>query len=262
MKLKTILLTVIAAVIFALTPLTAFGRSSQISDWAAIVQDDYAAIDDALWESYNTYDVHVWIHTADTLDGMTLEEYSDKWCDSFSVGEDVVGLVVCTNPRSYQIITQGDGIRAFTDAGLDFIEEQIVPLMSKGDYDAAFMMYAELCYEYLEQAATGKPYDVGNLPEVPKVKFDVGKSLLIALGVGAAAGGIGVLMLFSNLKSVHRQSGAADYRKRGSFQLETKRDMYLYKKVKREAKPHDNGGGSTTRTSGSGETRGGTSGTF
>lgn len=259
MKLKQLLFAVLAAVVFALTPCTAFAHSSMIGDWAGLVQDKYSKIDDVLWESVTTYDVDVWIHTADTLDGMTLEDYSDKWCDSFSTREDVVGLVVCTNPRSYQIITQGDCIRVFTDAGLDYMEEQIVPYMSAGDYDTAFLTYAELCNDYLEQAATGKPYDTGNLP---KGKFNVGMSLLIALGVGAAAGGIGVLMLFSNLKSVHRQSGAADYRKRGSFQLETKRDMYLYKKVKREAKPQDNGGGSTTRTSDSGQTRGGSSGTF
>ncbi len=259
MKLKTLLLTGLAAVTFALAPLTAFGHSSMLADSAQLVQGDFNQIDDALWESVSTYDVDVWIHTTDTLDGMKLEDYSDKWCDRFSTHEDVIGLVVCTQPRSYQILTQGSCITAFTDAGLDYMEDRIVPYMSAGDYDTAFMTYAELCNDYLEQAATGRPYDTGNLPKEP---FNVGVSLLIALGVGLAAGGIGVLILFSNLKSVHQQSGAADYRKPGSFQLETRRDMYLYKKVKREAKPQDNGGGSTTRTSDSGKTRGGSSGTF
>lgn len=259
MKLKTLLLTGLAAVTFAITPLTAFGHSSMLADSAQLVQENYDQIDDALWESVSTYDVDVWIHTTDTLDGMTLEEYSDEWCDQFSTSEDVVGLVVCTQPRSYRILTQGSCIAVFTDAGLDYMAERIVPYMRDGNYDTAFMIYAELCNDYLEQASTGRPYDTGNLPKMP---FNAAKSLLIALGVGLAAGGIGVFMLFSTLKTVRQQSGAADYRKQGSFQLETRRDMYLYKKVKREPKPQDNGGGSSTRTSDSGQTRGGSSGTF
>lgn len=44
----------------------------------------------------------------------------------------------------------------------------------------------------------------------------------------------------SKLKSVHMQGAAADYLKRDSFQLTTSREIYLYKKVDRRAKPKDN----------------------
>ncbi len=262
MKLRTMIFTAIAACTFALTPLTAVANQVLLDDTAQLVQKEepWEEIDDALWATVIEHDVDLWIHTTNTLNGMDIVDYTDQWYETQSSRDDGIVLVVCAESRDYFIMTSGSCISAFTDAGLDYIEAQIVPDLSDGDYTEAFLTFAELCDDFLTQAETGKPYDINNMPKEP---FNAGRSLLIALIVGLVAGGIGVLILFLNLKSVHRQSGAADYRKPGSFQLETKRDIYLYRKVEREEKPdNDKNGGSSTFKGNSGETRGGSGGSF
>lgn len=238
MKLKTMILTAMAAVSLAAAPMTVLAHDVVFDDSAHLVEKEtpWEEIDDALWAVVIEHEVNVLIHTTDSLNGMSIKNYTDQWYELQGVSDDGIVLVVCEDSRDYYIQTSGSCISVFTDAGLDYIEEQIVPDMSAGNYEDAFITFADLCDEYLEQASTGKPYDRNNLPKEP---FNVGMSLLIALGVGIAAGGIGLLFLFMNLKSVHQQSGAADYKKPNSFHLDTRRDIYLYKKVKREAKPEN-----------------------
>ncbi len=262
MKLKTILFAAMAAMTFAAFPVTAHG--THLHDSADLVaQSDFQNVDDALAEAETDHHVYVAVKTTDSLEGMSIANYADQWYETEADIENGVVLVVSADSREYFILTSGSCIYSFTDAGLDYIEAQIVPDMSKGDYAGAFMEFARLCDDFLIQAADSTPYDAANMPKEP---FNVGKSLLIALVVGLVAGGIGVLVLFSNLKSVHQQQGAADYTKQGSFQLEHSHDMYLYKKVKRREKPDENkqsaNRGSTTFTGGSGSSRGGSGGTF
>lgn len=266
MKLKTLILTAVAVLTMTcVSILPAAAHSAVFVDSALVVpQDDYSKIDEALWDVHVAHDCMVTIKTAETFNGQSAASYADAWYaneNQYSPDYDNgIALVVGIEEQEYFILTTGTCISAFTDAGLDYMEEQIVLDLSDGNYTEAFLTFAELCDDYLTQAETGKPYDTNNMP---KGSFDFGMSLLIALGVGLAAGGIGVLILFLNLKSVHRQDGAADYKKPNSFKLELRRDIYLYKKVERKEKPDDDRkGGSSTFTGSSGETRGGSGGSF
>ncbi len=261
MKLKNLIITGFAA-LFALVPFTVSAHEAALVDNAGLVSSsDFTKVDEALWEPITEHDVDVWVHTTKSLDNLPIFNYTDQWYETYSSRDDGIVLVVCSTTREYYIMTSGSCIYSFTDAGLDYIEAQIVPKMGKGDYAGAFMTFAELCDDFMVQSAKGTPYDGGNMPKEP---YNVGLSLLIALGVGIAAGGIGLLFLFSNLKSVQQQRGAADYKKSNSFHLDMHRDLYLYRKVERREKPKDDdkNGGSTTRTGASGQTRGGSGGTF
>ncbi len=265
MKLKNLIITGFAA-LFAMVPFTVSAHSAVFVDNAGLVKsEDWEEIDEALWDVHIEHDCNVDIVTTSTLEEFNIADYSDvyyynKYGNSAD-NQDGILLVVCTSPRNYYIMTSGSCIYSFTDAGLDYIEAQIVPKMSDGDYAGAFLTFAELCDDYMVQAEKGKPYDGNHMPKEP---YNVGLSLLIALGVGLAAGGIGLLFLFSNLKSVQQQHGAADYKKPNSFHLDMHRDLYLYRKVERKEKPQNDNqnGGSTTRTGSSGQTRGGSGGTF
>ena len=69
----------------------------------------------------------------------------------------------------------------------------------------------------------------------------------------------------SRMKTVHMKPDAADYMKDGSLHINRSRDIFLYHQVTRTAKPKEEssgGGGSSTHTSSSGETHGGSSGSF
>ncbi len=266
MKFKALILTaVVVLTMTCISMLPAAAHSSLLADSASVVsQEEYSKIDDALWEVHTAHDCMVTIKTTETFEGQSAASYADAWYaneNQYSPDYDNgIALVVGIEEQEYFILTTGSCISAFTDVGLDYIEEQIVPDMSAGNYEDAFITFAHLCDDYLTQAETGKPYDVNNMPKEP---FNFAMSLLIALVVGLVAGGIVVLILFLNLKSVHKQSGAADYQKQGSFHLETKRDIYLYRKVEREEKPdNDKDGGSTTFSGNSGKTRGGSGGSF
>ncbi len=261
MKRNHILFTVLAAVALAGMPLTAAAQETYLVDSADLVSHP-EAVEDALAEVNAGHGIYAAVKTTDSLEGMRPSTYADQWYEANATDEDGIVLVVGMDTREYFILTSGSCIYAFTDAGLDFIEAQIVLDMSAGDYETAFLEFAGFCDDYLVQAEKGKPYDGDHMPKKP---YNLGLSLLIALAVGAAAGGIGIAVLFANLKSVHQQRGAADYTKPNSFHLDVSRDLYLYKKVRRVEKSDNDDNkrsGSSTFTGSSGDSRGGSGGSF
>lgn len=70
--------------------------------------------------------------------------------------------------------------------------------------------------------------------------FDSGKALLIALGVGLLIAVIAILVMYSQLKSVHFQSGAAEYIKKDSMQVTGSYEHFLYSTVTKIKIPKDN----------------------
>ncbi len=82
---------------------------------------------------------------------------------------------------------------------------------------------------------------------VPALAFD--SSSGDGMGAGAIVIGIiiGIIIAVfimlghkSKLKSVHMEKAASNYIKQGSFQLTSSREIYLYQRVNRVAKPKDN----------------------
>lgn len=58
---------------------------------------------------------------------------------------------------------------------------------------------------------------------------------LISLIIGLAVGGITLLVLFRQLKTVVQQRAAADYVDPNSLKLSQQQDLFLYKKTDRAA---------------------------
>jgi len=63
--------------------------------------------------------------------------------------------------------------------------------------------------------------------------------ILIALGIGIVIAFIVVLIMKSQLKSVHFQAAANNYIKENSLNVTLSRDIFLYSTVTRVAKPTD-----------------------
>ncbi|MEI3339176.1 MAG: TPM domain-containing protein [Eubacterium sp.] len=61
--------------------------------------------------------------------------------------------------REWHISTTGYGITALTDAGIEAISEQFLPYLSDGDYEEAFLTFADTCDEFVTQAKEGNIYD-------------------------------------------------------------------------------------------------------
>lgn len=215
------------------------------------------------------------IVTVASTEGKTATEYADDYFDyqGYGYGEksDGILLLIGMKERVWAISTHGSlGISAFTDAGLDYIKEDVQFQLKLDNYAKAFRTFASLCDQFLTAAHKGKPYDVGNLP----IKH-ASPSILIFLFP------IGILIMAwksrskkRSLKSVVKKTGAISYKVPNSLHLWVDEDRITGSHVtkrKRHEESRDRGGssgsggssgGSTTHTSSSGRTHGGTSGSF
>ena len=90
-------------------------------------------------------------------------EYADDYFDNngFGRGDDRDGLVllISMEQSDWWISTRGDAITAFTDAGIEYIGEQVTPYLSDGKFAAALNEFAAQCDTFIAQAKTGDPFD-------------------------------------------------------------------------------------------------------
>ena len=184
--------------------------------------------------------------------------FADDYYDYNGYAPDGILLLVSMEERDRWISTTGYGITALTDAGIEYIGEEVVYYLSDGYYAQAFSTFAQLCDQFITQAKTGAPYDLGNMPKVP---FSPVFSLVIAVAAGLIIAAIATGVMKSQLKSVRFQATADNYVTPGSMQLTRSNDIFLYSHLDKREKPRDNGG-SSTHTSSSGRSHGGGGGKF
>ena len=256
-KILTVLLALLITLSFAVP---AFAEAMpRLVDQADLLTDaQEAALLSKLDTISNKHGMDVVVVTADTLEGKSPTAYADDFYDYNGYCEDGILLLVSMEDSDWWISTAGYGITAFTDAGIEYLGNRFVPSLSDGDYAGAFEIYANTCDEFITQAKTGDPYDTHNLPKEP---FAFLMNLGICFVIGLVIAAIATAIMKGQLKSVRSQSGAANYVKSGSLNVTHRQDLFLYRDVKRTAKPKDSGG-SSTHTSSSGRSHGGGGGKF
>lgn len=193
--------------------------------------------------------------TLDSLNGEDIQYYAADYYDygGYGMGENYDGamFIMSMEEREWFILTTGFGIEVLTDNEIDYIGENMVPYLSAGDYIQAFRIFAN------EVDA-----EVNDGVEVPE---EASPSILLSIGAGLVLGLIPALIMRGKLKSVHMQSSAGGYEDRGSRNITTRQDIFLYHTVNRVPKPTENrsgGGGSSTFTGSSGRSHGGRGGGF
>lgn len=271
--MKRKLLSVLFAVVFCFsTAITVFADDNSISlarlvdDADLLTDSEETSLLSQLDKVSEKNEMDVIVVTVASLEGDTPQEFADDVFDycGYGIGDNRDGVLLLVSMeednRDWHISTKGYGITAFTDAGIEYMSEQFVPFLKDGDYAKAFSTYADLCDQFITQAKTDEPYDVGNLPKEP---FKIWFNVLIALGIGLVFALIVVFYMKSKLKSVRFQPAASSYVKSGSMNITQSGDFFLYSHLDRRAKPKDNdSGGSSTHTSSSGSTHGGGGGKF
>lgn len=242
-------------------------RSPRLVDDAELLTDDEEAkISEKLDTISKERECDVVIVTANSLEGKTSEAYADDFYDEngYGFGKDSDGilLLVSMEDRDWAISTCGYGITAFTDAGQKFMTEQFLPYLGDGDYALAFEEFADLCDDFILQANTGEPYDVGNLPEISyRAYFPIWA--LMSFAAAFLIMFVIALIRKRSLKSVHSNASAEDYIKKDSLKFAVKEDIFLTEHItSRKIETDTSIGGSTTHTSSSGQTHGGSSGKF
>ena len=201
--------------------------------------------------------------TVYSLDGQSPRDFADDYFDynGYGQGNDRSGVLLLHSPeeRDWWISTRGYGITVFTDAGIDYIGEQITPKLADGDNAGAYAIFAEECDRFITQAKTGDPFDVDNLPPEPLsliwVPISLAVGFLFALSV---VGG-----MKSKLKSVRFRPEANSYIR--EMNVTQSQDVFLYSHVDRRARPKSTGsggGGSSSHSSSSGASHGGGGGKY
>ena len=242
----------------------------RMNDSAGVLtEDEDNELEDALEELSLRQSFDVTIATIESLESVdydSMEAYADDLYDycQFGYGPDMDGvlLLVSVGDRKWHISTCGYGITAFTDAGIQYLGEQMKPFMADGDYAGAFRTFVQWSDTYIDAARAGRPYDVKTLPRDPLSPM----YLVLAVGIGLVLAWVVVHVMKSQLRSVAFQENAASYVREGSMNLTNSRELFLYRDVQRtkhvEEKDSDSSGGSSTHTSSSGTTHGGGGGSF
>ncbi len=235
-------------------------------DDAGLLTDEQAdALEAQLSEISEKHNMDFVIFTEENSDISSAMEAADDFFDynGYGVGDDCSGTILYINlaTRDCWISARGEGITAFTDAGMDYIIEQITGWLSDGDYEYAFDDYVSLCDDFAAEAENGTPYDVDHMP---KEAFPFFGNLVISLVIGLVVAGIYLLVLKGQLKSVAPNESAADYMVSDSLHLTKKRKFFLYRTVQRRERIKDNepSGGSEKHVSSSGATHSGRGGKF
>lgn len=266
--------TIFFALLLCIMPtVSAFaaGDMPRLVDEADLIPDgDEAELLGKLDEISERQQVDVVVLTVNSLEGMSPEEYADDFYDyngyGFGDGRDGILFLISMGEREMCMSTTGYGITAFTDAGQDYIYDQIMTYIKDGDYATAFTIFATQCDGFITQARTGEAYDVDNLPQEP---FSVFGALIIAVGIGFIVSLIATGIMRLQLHSVYSQSAADSYMIKDSLKVTRSNDLFLYRQVERREKPKEeeqektsSQGGSTTHVSSSGTTHGGSSRKF
>ena len=219
------------------------------------------------------YDVDVAVVIDDRMWGDSVEEAADDTYDYYFYGagtdDDGVLLYISKEPRMYQISTYGSGITAFTDYGIEYMQSLIVPKLQNDDYYSACVAYANGADELLQQAADGTPYDVGSddveLTAGERNGASLGFGIILALIIALIASAIATRIKVNQMNTAREQADAHGYMKPGSFNLQTRQDVFLYSHLDRREKPKEppvSGGGSTVHVSSSGRSHGGGGGSY
>ena len=238
-------------------------------DAEVLTEDEDNELEDALEELSLRQSFDVTIATIESMESVgadSMEQFADDLYDycQYGYGSDMDGvlLLVSVGDRKWHISTCGYGITAFTDAGIQYLGEQMTPDMADGDYAAAFRTFIQWTDTYVTAAREGQPYDVDNMPHEPLSILYLGLALVIGLVTALIVTGV----MKSQLKSVALQQDAASYVRQGSMKLTNQRDLFLYRDVHRTERPKEtesgDSGGSSTHTSSSGTTHGGGGGSF
>ena len=156
--LRSLCAALAALVLLAALAVPAFAAENGFADLyyrlndsaEVLTEDEDSELEASLEELSVRQSFDVIIATIDSLESegyTSMEECADDLYDycQFGYGEnrDGVLLLVSIGDRKWHISTCGYGITALTDAGIQYLGEQMTPDMADGDYAAAFRTFIQ-----------------------------------------------------------------------------------------------------------------------
>ncbi|MBQ8606175.1 MAG: TPM domain-containing protein [Clostridia bacterium] len=236
---KKILLLVITVLLCVslVTPALAKNDGRFLLDSADILT---AAEESDLYEkleriSYE-YGVDVAVVTVDGTSGLYIDTFTEKYFDKSGLGQgtdrDGVLFLVDMDEREFRFLSNGRdlGAAAISEDTIELLTSLVSDDLLEGNYAKAFHTYADECEYQINGYINGFP-------------FNFGLNLIISLVIGFVISLIVTLIMKGKLKSVKRQTAAANYIKRGSFVINVSNDTFLYSHVTKVRRSSSNGSG-------------------
>lgn len=193
-----------------------------------------------------------------------IQDAADIFYEDNFIQSDGIMLLVDINSREYYILTYGNCIDIFNDSVISSIEDNVIPYLSRNDWNGAESRFFSLCTDRIR-----------SFSETPSLLEQIKTwaiKIAVALGIGVSAGGLPLMSSKKELKSVKPKVNAVDYELKGSFYLSYHTDRFINSNIVRVPIPRDDnhhsgsgfgsGGGSTIHVSSSGNTFGGHGGRF
>jgi len=253
--MKKILVALCALGLALAFALPAFAAPPLLVDDAMLLSASEAAeLEERLQALSDKWQLDIVIAAVDSIGRETPGDFAERFFDGngYGRGDDYSGLMllVSMEERDWDVSAFGrDGKAAITLAGTAFIGEKVKSGgLSDDEYARAFAVFADWCGIFFEKAATGKPYDKGNLP---KTSADVGALVILTFCGGLVIAWIVTGSMKKKLKSVQKKQAAADYLRPGSLQVAYANEQFLYKNVTRVKRETSSGSGGTSSHSSS-----------
>lgn len=201
--------------------------------------DEEVALEDKLKDIAVTYGHDVIVYTADSMDGMDAEDYTEYLKDKLDAGIDGSGIIymVSMEYRDYDIYSFGRmENEIMTHSIIEDTADELRPYLTDGRYYEAFDKYADKVISEIQYVEEYGPN------EEPSFAIPIG------IGCGLLIGLITVLVMKGNMKTTRAEAMANNYVRQGSFKLTNSRDIFLYSQVTRTKRASDTsssgGGGS------------------
>ncbi len=284
-KTLAALLTLALAISLALPAAASDGYGEDtyyrfVYDYSGMLSDDEAEdIESRLKEVSEENSFWAVFHTSHDLE-TDIVTYCESFIDShfgYTENTDCILLCVDTEQRQLQVYICGSLMYEFSDGDIDLIYESVVSELSDDSYYSAALIFSSLTKRLIaenrEQDSDGiyrqdEDYEVIYSGEMETdLLGGIPGRMAIAAIFGLIVSAILRAYFKSELKSVGGQSGAAGYLKDGSFNLRDQRDIFLYRRLSKTARPKESSsgrglGGTTIHRSPSGRSYSGRGGRF
>ena len=243
-------------------------RADLLSSEEISYLEDYAAI---LKESY---DIDAVIVITDSLKGYSAQDYADNFYENNGYGNDGVLFLLAMDEREWYISTSGSMIYILTDYGVQQVGNGMIPYLADGLWFEGLCTFLHSLPKYLNAYEEGAAiegyadysgdYYHGTQEKILYYEKDDIPNFGLSFICGIIVAGIAVLIMRSSMNTKRAKRGASEYMRAGSWKVTEHRDLFLYSRVTKTAKPQNNtsGGGSSVHHSSSGRSHGGGGGRF
>ncbi len=272
--MKRILLLLVALCMLLVLAPAAQAASPKIVDEAGLLSDsEIAALEMQAQQLADQYGIDVIILTVNSIGNLDSTTYADDYYDQngYGIGPDFSGVLflISMEYRDWAISTCGEGMYALSNYQTYEIVDSISWYLSQDQFYAAFCAYLNELESYFKAYADGSytedpdyydPFypdfeeypDYSDYPGNRSPQPQLATQILISVLFGAAAGGIGLLILRGQMNTAVAQKGAQSYMVGGSYDLHHSQDVFLYSHTSRVRRQNSSNGSSGGMRSGGG----------